>query len=218
MTPTHDPVATTPDPRSTTTTQHPTPQPSTPRSSPEMHFTHNTTTDPPPPYTKPTQNPSPPAQQPTPVDHQETAQPDTAEGPKLAQTPEILQHQTNLLGHIPRQHRARGLGTVIPGDTSVIGENVPGTRPMRISVRCYVCGIQGFHQAASCAANAARIIGAPFPGWTAEGTKIPSHWTSPTTISRACAQEWIQYLKVHNITGNPCITGQFAPPAFAAVR
>jgi hypothetical protein len=68
---------------------------------------------------------------------------------------------------------------------------------------CFTCG-EVAHNAASCPLAAADKIGAPFPGWTADGKKIPSHWTSPSTISYKCAQEWLNYLRYFNITGTPC--------------
>ena len=109
----------------------------------------------------------------------------------------------------------RGIGRVIPACQSVIGTNVPGAINTT-GKSCYLCG-EFNHLAFSCVRHAPRRIGAPFPGWDANGQKIPTSWTSPTTISRACGHEWVTYLRHYNINGNPDSTGIRPPPNFAAV-
>jgi hypothetical protein len=177
---------------------------------PGLPVTHNPTTDPPPPYTKPTQSSRAAERHHTPNDSQGESQSDDTTEPSNTIRPH--KHPPD-----PPLTNQRGLGNVIPADQTVIGANVHNTRARSTEIWCYQCRKHGFHQGSSCAASAARVIGAPFPGWTAEGVKIPSHWTSPTTISDACAQEWIRYLKTFNITGNPYANGN-DPPDFAILH
>jgi hypothetical protein len=137
--------------------------------------------------------------------HQQHAHPSHAE----EKTPHNLAHREHSVNGKPR----RTIGFVIPNAAAIIGENVPGARVF--DAMCFTCG-EVAHNAASCPLVAADKIGAPFPGWTADGKKIPSHWTSPSTISHKCAQEWLNYLRYFNITGTLCTSG-YSPPLFAHV-
>jgi hypothetical protein len=98
---------------------------------------------------------------------------------------------------------------------SVIGTNVPYAINSA-GKSCYLCGQHG-HLAFSCYMSAPVRLGEPFPGWTAEGNKIPHLWATNTDISRACAELWIDYLARHQILGNPDPSNTTPPPDFAAV-
>ena len=115
----------------------------------------------------------------------------------------------------PAPSRGRGIGKVIPSCVAVVGANVPGA--MNSSGRvCYLCN-QASHLAFSCYMSAAVRLGEPFPGWTADGRKIPELWINNTDISPQCARLWVSFLQRHQISGNPDPTNLQPLPNFAAV-
>ncbi len=111
--------------------------------------------------------------------------------------------------------RNRGIGKVIPGCTETIGANVPNAVDASTK-SCYLCSRTG-HLAYSCYLSAPVRLHEPFPGWTANGTKVQELWSSPTNITPACAKLWIDYLRRHQIVGNPDSLGRYPLPDFAAV-
>jgi hypothetical protein len=115
----------------------------------------------------------------------------------------------------PAPARNRGIGRVIPGCMSVIGTNVPYAMNSA-GKTCYLCG-QLSHLAFSCYLSAPVRLGEPFPGWTAEGTKVPHLWANNTDITKECAELWIDYINRHRIAGNPDPTELSPLPDFAAV-
>jgi hypothetical protein len=111
--------------------------------------------------------------------------------------------------------RGRGIGKVVPACMEVIGANVPNAIDSSTK-SCYLCSRTG-HLAFSCYLSAPVRLGEPFPGWTAQGTKVPDLWSSPTDITPACAKLWIDFLTRRQISGNPDASGRFPLPDFHAV-
>ena len=52
------------------------------------------------------------------------------------------------------------------------------------------------HVAWCCPRSAVANLSEPYPGWTANGEKIPDLWEGPN-ITKACAEQWLHFLKQH---------------------
>ncbi len=118
----------------------------------------------------------------------------------------------------PFPTRGRGIGMVVPACATIIGANVPNAITHPPSRMCFNCmRSTPPHMAYSCPFVAQQRFGEPFPGWTAQGEKIPDLWTSATDISPTCARLWMQFIERHQIRGNPDPLGRLPLPDFASV-
>jgi hypothetical protein len=131
-------------------------------------------------------------------------------------------------GDAARVPSSRAAGNMIAPSRSVIGDNVPGAKNHDDLV-CFSCGAgtgppdasgrKNGHVGASCPKEVIRKLGETWPGWAPNGeTKLLAKW-SPCLryITKDCAQDWLNFLAVKNITANFDSSGRSPLPDFGAI-